>query len=47
MQGVSCRYILQKHYQHFGMVSVASDFDANWIEEDESKGSSYGSGNCS
>ena len=25
------------------MVSVASDFDANWIEEDESKGSSYGS----
>ena len=34
--------VLQKHYQHLGKISVDSNFDANWKEEDESKVSSYG-----
>ena len=29
--------VLQKHYQHFGRVSVDSDFDDDWKEEVESK----------
>ena len=35
--------VLQKHYQHLAMISVDSDFDANWKEEVESKVSRYGS----
>ena len=35
--------VLQRHYQHLGKISVASDFAANWKGEVESKVSSYGS----